>query len=244
MALAGGGVFAQTLTIYTEDAPPYNFIGKDGKTTGLTYEVVMEIQKRIKNTDPIQVVPWARGVNELDTKPNVLLFSMARSGERNPKYQWIGPVAEMTFAFYSKASSKVTVSSLEDAKKVNYVGVYLNDIRDQILTGQGFKNLDKSNDTVTPIKKLMGDRLDLVASSPDEIGLLLKEAGYKVTDVKFQFVFQRIQLYITASKATPPTVVKTWNDALDAMKKDGSYERIFKKYLPDSPLPAPAITTF
>jgi polar amino acid transport system substrate-binding protein len=162
LAVAAAGLAAQSLTIYTEDSPPYNF----------------------------------------------------------------------------------TIASLDDAKEVAKVGVYQNDVGDQILTAKGLKNLDRSNDVITPIKKLMVARISLVASTPDEIGPLVEKAGYQLADVKMLYVFQRIQVFIAASKATPPELVAKWQDALDAMKKDGSFEKIFHKYLPLSPLPGPAITAF
>lgn len=243
-AITFSGYSAQALTIYTEDAPPYNFIGTDGKPAGLCYEVVVEIQKRIGNRDPISMVPWARGLNELDTKPNVLLFATNRTAERNPRYQWIGPVGENTFGFYSKATANFSVSSLEEAKKVPLIGVYLDDVRDQVLTSKGFKNLDRSNNLEIIFKKLMDDRVALIASSQDEIRFLAEKVGFRVSDIKLQSVFLRVQIYIAASRGTPVSVVKKWNETLDSMKKDGSFKKIFKKYFPNSPLPGSAITRF
>ena len=52
---------AQKLRIYCEDDRPLQFKTPDGSLTGLTVEVVQEIQKRVGNTDPIQMLPWARG---------------------------------------------------------------------------------------------------------------------------------------------------------------------------------------
>lgn len=244
LTLSVGEISAHALTIYTEESPPFNYIGTDGKPTGLCYEVVVEIQRRIGNKDPIVFVPWARGLSELDTKPNVLLFATNRTGERNPKYQWIGPVGENVFGMYSKATSKISVSTLEEAKKAALVGVYLDDVRDQILTGKGFKNLDRSNNPEMMLRKLMHGRVDLVASSPDEIAILAEKVGFKQLDLRLQFVFMRVQIYIAASKDTPVSVVKVWNDALAGMKKDGSFKKIFKKYFPNRPLPGPAITAF
>ena len=188
--------------------------------------------------------PWARGIDAIDHNPNVILFSTNRTAERNPKYQWIGPIGENTFTFYARADSPVEVGSLDDAKKVGRIGVYLNDVREQLLKAKGFTNLDESNDVFTPVKKLMLGRIDLLAGTPDEIGNLLEKVGYKTSDVKPLFAFQRTQVFIAASKIMPSGVVDAWSNAFEAMQKDGTFEKIFKKYLPKSPLPGPAITTF
>lgn len=237
-------LISQTLTIYCEEDPPFQFTGADKKPAGMVVEMVQEIQKRIKNNEPIQIVPWARGYEEIQSKPNVVLFTMSRTAERNDLFQWVGPIAESAFAFYSKSGSKLMIKSLEDAKKVTRIGVYRNDVRDQFLTKAGFTNLERVDDNITNVKKLMADRIDMYVSSANNIADDLKTAGYKMTDVKLQYIFLKIQLYVAMSKNTDQSIVKSWNDALDAMKKDGAFKTIFKKYYPNNPLPGPAITKF
>ena len=68
---------AQKLQIFCEDDKPMQFKAADGSLTGLTVEVVQEIQKRVGNTDPIQMLPWARGLKYLNEEPNTVLFSSA-----------------------------------------------------------------------------------------------------------------------------------------------------------------------
>ena len=85
---------AQTLTILTEVSPPGQTKAADGKFGGFAVEVVREIQRRVGNTDYIQEVPWARGHITLQNKPNTILFSVARAAERNPLFQWVGPIGD------------------------------------------------------------------------------------------------------------------------------------------------------
>ena len=235
---------AQSLTIFCENDPPNQFIGPDGTLSGFTIDVVHEIQKRIGNSDAIQMVPWARGYDLIQHQPNVVLFQMTRTADRNPLFKWVGPVIEEVFALYSKSDSSIAISNLEEAKRVGSIGVYLNDVRDLILTKDGFKNLDRTDDPVINFKKLMMGRVDLMADSPDSVADLAKSAGYSVNDVKMVYPFAKSQIYIAMSLGTSDEVVAKWNGALDSMKSDGSFEKIFKKYYPNHDLPGPAITTF
>ncbi|MDD2649840.1 MAG: ABC transporter substrate-binding protein [Candidatus Cloacimonadales bacterium] len=232
------------LTIYCEDDPPYQIINKDGSLSGLTVEVCMEIQKRVGNTDKIQVVPWARGLNEINTKPNTILFSMSRTAERNPLYKWVGPVKESVYALYVKADSKISINDIEEAKKLKGIGVYNQDIRDQYLTSQGFTNLERVTDKNVNIKKVMTGRLEAFADSEESYRANTVEAGYKESDVKQLFVFMKTQLYIAMSKETPDETVTKWNGALEEMKKDGTFKKIYAKYFPGEALPGPAIDKF
>jgi len=232
------------LSIYCEDDPPFQIVEKDGTLKGLTAEICQEIQKRIGNKDKIEVVPWARGLNAIDTRPNVVLFSMSRTAERNALYQWVGPVNEISYGLYTKANSKMVIKNLDDAKKLRAIGVYNNDIRDQYLTRHGFTNLDRVTDNTINIKKLMLDRIEAYADSDDGMPSNAREAVLSPNDLKLLHIFMKTQLYIAMSKGTSPDIVKQWNDALNSMKKDGSFKKIYAKYFPGKALPGPAITKF
>ena len=235
---------AQGLSIYCEDDAPLQFAGADGKLTGFSIEIVKEIQKRVGNKDEIHMVPWARGLANLNNEPNSMLFSMARNAERNQQYQWIGPIAETTYGFYVKADSSLKITSLEDAKKVGLIGVYRGDVRDQFLTRQGFTNLDRANSNVSSFRKLMLDRNVMYVDSPMGVKSLAERAGFSLADVRVVYNFMKIQLYIAASKDTDPAVVAKWNRALEVMKKDTTFLNIHKKYLPNLAPPGPASIKF
>lgn len=235
---------AQNLTIYCEDDSPMQFKGPDGQLTGMTVEMVRQIQERVGNTDPIQMVPWARGLDAVSRHPNTVLFSMGRTAERNPLFQWVGPIAESAFGLYVKADSPIQIRTLDDAKRIRSIGVYRDDIRDQFLTREGFTNLQRTNDNISNFKKLMSGRIEMYASSSNDIQGNAERAGYKLADVKLAYVFLRTQIFIAVSKQTDPSVAAKWNAALAAMKKDGSFAAIFRKYYPGRDLPGPEITKF
>jgi polar amino acid transport system substrate-binding protein len=226
-------VFAQNLAIYCEDDNPLQFYDHAGNLTGLTVELVREIQKRVGNRDAIQVVPWARGLDKLNNNPNVLLFSMARTPERDTLYQWIGPITAITYSLYVKAESLIKIESLEDAKKMKLIGVYRDDIRDQTLTRLGFGNLDRASSNVSSFKKLMMGRVSAYADSKMGVENLARAAGFQVSDVKPAFELFKSQLYIAASKNTDPAIVVKWNTALEAMKSDKTFSILQRKYLPE-----------
>jgi polar amino acid transport system substrate-binding protein len=235
---------AQSLNIYCEEAPPNQFLGPDGQLTGMCVELVREIQWRVGNADPIQVVPWARGYEEVRSKPNTVLFTMARTAQRNDSFQWVGPILEMSFSFYVRSDSPVKITNLEDAKQLTGIGVYTNDVRDQVLTQAGFTNLERTNNNIQNFKKLMSGRLDAYAGSSISIDGESKDAGYKASDVKSTYTFLKVQLYIAMSKGTPKGVVQAWTSALEGMRKDRTFMKIHRKYYPTAPLPGKAITDF
>ncbi|MDR3669255.1 MAG: transporter substrate-binding domain-containing protein [Holophaga sp.] len=232
---------AKPLKIYTEISIPQQIKAPDGSLSGIAVDTVREIQKRVGSSDPIQLVPWARGYQEATTEPNVLLFSMGRTAEREHLFQWVGPVDELVFSLFVKAGSPIKIKNLNDAKKLHSIGVYKNDVRDLFLTKAGLTNLDRASDAVTNVKKVMAGHLDALASSESGIADLAKSAGFQASDLKAAYPFMRIQLYMAFSHGTPAETVSAWSGALAAMKKDKTFEHIYRKYDPTKALPGPAL---
>jgi polar amino acid transport system substrate-binding protein len=98
-------VYAQELTIITENCPPVSF-KKGGVITGSSAEVVKEILLRLKQPDNIKMLPWARGYNLLKIQPNVALFSTVRNQEREGQFHWVGLLCISRNGFYARDSVK------------------------------------------------------------------------------------------------------------------------------------------
>lgn len=218
------------LSLYCEDDKPLQYFDENKKLTGLTVEVVQEIQKRIDNKDRIQVVPWSRGMDKLNKEPNSFLFTMARTADREHLYQWIGPILFIEYGLYVKADSKIQIKSLDDAKKIGLIGVYRDDIRDQTLSKLGFTNLDRASSVASSFKKLMIGRIAAYADAKKGVAITANLAGYQEKDVKLAYDLFKNPLYIAVSKNTDAAIVKQWNNTLDEMKKDKSFLKILKKY--------------
>jgi polar amino acid transport system substrate-binding protein len=238
------GLAQSRLQIYTELLPPWQTQGPAGEAAGPAVEVVKEIQRRVGNTDPIQIVPWARGYALVQSQPNVVLFLMARTAERNDLFQWVGPIDEGKYGLYVKSDSQIVINDLEAAKTLKSIGVYRGDARDQILTKAGFTNLDRSNANSICVKKLMSGRIDAMTSANSEVNDLVKEAGFSPSDVKLALAFFRFQGWIAFSKLTPATTIKAWDDAFESMKKDRTFSQIMKRGIPSWTPPSAPITAF
>ncbi|MCP4023003.1 MAG: transporter substrate-binding domain-containing protein, partial [Desulfobacteraceae bacterium] len=69
-------------------SPPTGFMDENGELTGLTTDLVFEIQKRVGNTNKIAVYPWARIYLMALNKPNVVIFTASRNADRENKFHW------------------------------------------------------------------------------------------------------------------------------------------------------------
>lgn len=227
---------AAELQILTEEWPPVSF-SNNGKPDGLGVEIVREILKRVNTPDTIKIYPWARAWNMVITEPNIVLFTVTRTEEREKLLTMIGPVAIGTTNFYAKKGSGITIHNLEDAKKAKLIGVYRSAVEEQILTKENFTNLDVTTLPSQSAQKLMIGRIDLWCNANLTAGSILKEAGYSIDDVESVYTIMENHLYIAMSKGTPEDVANQWKDALEAIKKDGTFARIYNKWLPGEHAP-------
>lgn len=227
----GSILHAGNLTIYTEEWKPVSY-SENGEAKGLGVEVVQEIMRRLGLSNQIRVVPWARGWKNLVEKPNVVLFTVTRTEEREKLFAMIGPVAVGTTNFYAKKGSGIRITTMEDARKVNGIGVYRSAVEEQILTKQGFSNLEATSIPLYSAMKLMIGRIDLWCNANLTAGKILEDAGYSIDDVENLFTIQENHLYIAMSRGTPEETVRLWTQTLEAIKEDKTFARIYARWLP------------
>ena len=219
------------LIIATEDYPPISFKNKNNKADGLASEVAYEIMKNLNMKQSIHVWPWARDYKLLKKGPNYLVFSVSRTPEREKLFQWVGPIYSMKTGFYVKKSSNIKIDNLDDAKKIKKIGTYFESFDEQFLKKEHFKNLESTKSNILNIKKLMGNRFDVITATNVTIGAMMKKAGYSISDVKNLYNFMNVGVYFAFSKEVSKDVVDAWQKELDKMNQNGSLAKIRNKWL-------------
>lgn len=223
--------------IYTELMGNSQYYDDAGTLTGSSVELVQEIQRRIGDETEIEVLSWSRAYNLILSEDNVILFSTTLSDERRELFRWVGPIFSQPWIFYVKKGSGVVISSMEDAEKLNRIGAYLNDAREQHLLSLGFDNIDSSVSEVNNLKKLNAGRTDAMISSPDTFIACCRKAGIDPEVFEEAYLVSETELYITFSKNFDEAVFNQWLDALKKMYEDGTFEEIYLKWYPDARLP-------
>ena len=227
---------AQELTIISENNPPFNYV-QNGELTGSSTEIVRAMLRRMNRTEKIQVLTWARGYNLALTQPNVILFSTARTRQREDLFHWVGPLYRVRFGFYAKKGSDLRLNSLADAKKVEAIATYKNDVREQLLKSLGFTNLDSSKSPASNLKKLMAGRVDLWLYSSLGVKRVARQIGVDPNELELVLPFKDYFVYIAISKGTDQAVIKIWRDVFDELKREGTFEKITRQWLPAESLP-------
>ncbi len=222
------------LRIITEQFPPYNYM-KNGKIDGFSTELINIIMTKLNLSYDIEMLPGSRAHMEFDKGSRILYYSLYRTKEREKLYKWIGPIskAEDAIYFFKKKGRKLNINIMEDAKKVGMVSCTNAGLFYNTLMKLGFKNLDRSPNQITCIKKVLDGKTDLYLYTTvlgTKYGL--KKANLPIdalerTNVKLIDV----PLYIACSKDIPDAVIQKWQQALDTIKASGQFDRLYKKYI-------------
>ncbi len=230
-----------SMLILCENDPPDQFLDKSGKLTGYAVEIVQEIQRRMGNKDPIRMVLWSSAYELIQKEANVVLFNMNRTKTREDLFHWIGPINEFSHGFFARKDFNTPIRSLESAKALPRIGVYMDDFRESFLLENGFKNLDRAQTSDANIRKLMAGHVPVVVTSPGGLDTQMSHLGFSIEDIKPLYIFMKTQSYIAISKTTDPTIVNDWHRHLENMKQDGTFPQIFSKWYPNSQVPGEAL---
>ncbi len=223
--------FDKISQIYTVEYPTICFT-KGGGVTGAATEIVREIMKRLQVSYDIKSLPWKRAYAYLSEEPNVMLFTVTRSKDRENLFKWAGPIITSRLVFFAKKDSTIDIRSLEDAKKVDKIGMVQGYSVEKYLLQRGFSNIDaiSASERTNPTK-LMTGRINLWATV-DLVGIHnAKLQGIDPKDMKTVYVIKKQQKYIAFSKQVPDVIVQKWQDALDKMKQDQTFEKILNNWI-------------
>ncbi|WPP01900.1 transporter substrate-binding domain-containing protein [Pseudomonas sp. HR96] len=226
---------AEPLRVVTEEFSPYNMT-ENGKITGLSTEVVQAVLAEVGETAPIQVMPWARAYDMALHEENVLIYSITRSPEREPLFNWVGLIVSTHTCLYSSAARPVHLNSLEDARRYQ-IGTVKDDVGEEYLTARHFtvgENLQSSSKYELNYDKLKGGRVDLWISDDRNAAYLARQAGDQPERVLVQslpLADLGEDLSLAFSLKTPQATVERYRAALEAIHRNGKYDAIMRKWL-------------
>ena len=231
----GGSANREHLLVFTEEWPPVTF-SENGKAGGMAVEVVREMLRRAGQPTEIWVVPWARGFKMVTEEPNVALFAVVRTPERERLMTLIGPLLIARTEMYQKRGSPWRGKAGETLRKA-VVGTYRAAIFEKVARDNGFTRIELATTPDRTARMLLAGRVDLWIDSNISAPSIIQVAGGKPGDLETVLTLDVAELMLGISRGTPAPVVLALENALHAMKADGSYQRIFRRWFPSETPP-------
>jgi polar amino acid transport system substrate-binding protein len=226
-----------TLRVVTEELPPYNMT-ENGEVTGLSTEIVQTVMQRANVQARIEVLPWARAYDLAMHNDNVLIYSIARTAEREHLFKWIGAIAPTRWYMFSLADRPIQLNSLDDARRY-HIATVNQDVGEQYLIAHGFqvgKELQSSSTYENNYRKLKVDHVELwISNELNAINLMRKNgddpATMMVRSLPLPELSSENGLYMAASPGTSDALVERLRAELARIRQDGTYAAIQKKWL-------------
>lgn len=219
-ALLAGPACAERILAVTETSS-YTYI-ENGKVAGPATRLVEATLREAKLDDfEINLYPWARAYDMALREPNILIYAIARTPDREHLFKWVGQIDRVEPQFYRLSSRKdIEVQSLKEASLYR-VGVVRDDMRHQYLEAQGFQRLVLSAQTGDNFRKLMNGQVDLLPMPEREARRLSLAAGidYSSLEAVYPVTALSTGLYLAYSFATSDAIVERTRQAFEKVSK-------------------------
>jgi polar amino acid transport system substrate-binding protein len=228
-------VLAEPIRVLTEEFPPYNFT-QQNKITGFSTEVVQAVLKEIKVEGDFQSMPWARAYETAQSRPNTLIYSIARTANREKLFKWVGVIAPTDYFLFSLSGRDINMAKLDDARKYQ-IGTVNEDVGEQFLVANGFvkgRDLQSSVRYELNYEKLKLGRIDLWIMPELTAYDLVRRAGDdpgKVLAKTFQVSGLGSEGYYMAfGLKTPDAIVDQFRAGLNRIKSNGTFDALKTKW--------------
>ena len=231
--LFSGFVHPQTIKVVTEILPPFQIENTDGSLGGYATEVIEELFSLTKDNAEISVLPWARAYKIAQNKPNVLIYSIARTPARENMFNWVGNLKFERFYFYGLKSTfeNQQFESMTELKSYS-VSSSQGYNSESFLIENGFEKLYQVTKDAQSIQMLYKNRIDIVLFNDLVFKTMADQLGLDTDKVRVltEAKEMKTQLCIAFSKNTEQDIIERYKQAFQQLKLSGKLENIQKKW--------------
>lgn len=212
--------FAADVIVVTELSPPYQTLVND-KVDGSASTKVRQILDRAGLSAEFHIYPWSRAYQLALSKPNILIYSIAKTPQRLDLFNWLSPVANYKLAFVALENrNDISFSNMTGLKKFS-LSVQRNDIAHDWVISKGLQedeNFITCPDILCSWQLLLHKNVDLIIEDPllieSMLGLLGKDKGAaKVIETIPELEFDG---YLATNKDINPLILDRLKAAVNA----------------------------
>lgn len=224
------------LDFYCEDYQPLNFLEND-KLTGLVPELLEKICNNLDIPFAVSVLPWREAYDQTRKSNSAVLLSTILNSTRKDQFKWAGPIASVDWLLYQSSQSLHSISSLEEAKTAESIGVIQGYSIEQFLLDQGFTNLKYCSNQEDGFEQLLNGEIDFFPASEITAEAVLNTLGKTIYALRKGIPLQTELVYFAFNLSVPDQVVEDFQNGIDALKGSGEFLNMYQKYLNTSKFP-------
>lgn len=220
---------------FTENVAPLNYLDDGtGLPQGFSVELLHLLADEARLPCEIEVMPWLRAVQTAAQTPASLLFSLTRTPEREPQYQWLGPISPRRIMVYRLSSrSDIRLASLQQLKGLK-LGVVRDSATARQLLAEGLRpeeEIEWARDDASNIRKLLAGRMALLVMLDWAAAWHLRQMQLPYTTLSPVMPHDVSKTYwYGLTPDTDPALLRRLQTALDKLRRDGRYEQLRLRY--------------
>jgi polar amino acid transport system substrate-binding protein len=229
------------LNYLTEDWAPFNY-EKNGLPAGISVEILDAVFRVVgvnRSGSDVRIAPLAAGLRQAQENTSTVLFSIARTPEREALYKWAGPFTKSSFVLFAPTSRNITITSPADLNKYR-IGAVNASVENSLLLNMGVNAVNIVNG-VNPdelLQMLAEGQIDMWATG-DVTGQyeIMMNAKVNFSNYEEVYTLSEDNFYFVFSKDVPDSLVNSFQHVLEIVhnQKDtygvSEYERIIYRNL-------------
>lgn len=235
---------AQPLRLVTEEWPPFNY-QEQGQARGLGVEMAQALLAEAGlPAARVEFFPWNRAYALALHEPQVLLFTVSRTPQREHQFHWIARISARELWLYRLASrNDIVINHLDQAKAYRLGVGPLEDASTQGLVERGFvpgvqlDSVQTADPDATNLQKLLAGRFDLMVGNPLSVAYTLQKQRVPEDSVvpAYKWVMDGQGYWLALSRKSDPVLVQALQQAAKRMEQRGTSRTLREQFL--RPLP-------
>lgn len=205
------------LVAVTTPLTPYQTF-ENGQVAGVNTQWVQRLLTKAELTADFSIYPWARAMNIAKTQPNVLIYAIARTTEREDDFYWVVRMAQFEQTLISlRVRQDEVMYKIEQQQRVSLALPRDHAANDYIknLSFAAFIDVLHTATSDEAWQLLVNERVDVVVENPQLLPAMLPAMNL---DLGLVHVIETIpgsrhHAYLAASKGTEPDVIQRLQQA-------------------------------
>ncbi|MDD1728985.1 MAG: transporter substrate-binding domain-containing protein, partial [Methanospirillum sp.] len=210
-----------SLKFYTEEYYPFNYL-LNGTPAGTSVDVLAEVFKRLDvnlSRGQISLGSWDEGYRRTMNQTGTVIFSTARSPEREELFSWAGPVFTESNVIFSHVSNIPEITTPGDLTDLR-IGAVTDDIAALDLADVGYRDALLSSDAKILIQALENGTLDGWAYAEHPGKNLIARYAKNPSALQQTYTLKSHDYYFAFNRNTPLPLVQAFQRALDQVKSE------------------------
>lgn len=221
----------KSISLVTEPWEPY--IGMELKNGGYVTEIVTTAFQRMGYDCFVDYTSWERSIREAKAGHYDGLLGAYHTEERAKYFKFPNPIVQSRVALFALKDREIRFKKLEELSPYK-IGVIASYSYTEEFDNATYLNKLSSYSTRINIKQLLTGRIDLLIGSEEVVYMSLKKHFPKeinsLKPLKINDDIRAIYLLISKKADNADQLVHDFNQGLEIIIKDGTFDAIIKKH--------------